>query len=118
MGKREEETTVGMRKTLELYRGDANSSNWKISIGPLDFLENYSQGSFQPSTACISIVCVCVFNGLTFGISLKRDGAEIPSQEMLRGNIVGVKAIDPWNDYRELASVVHPKEVNTRPEVS
>ena len=26
MGKREEETTVGMRKTLELYRGDANSS--------------------------------------------------------------------------------------------
>lgn len=63
-------------------------------------------------------MCVCVFNSLTLSISLKRDGAEISSQEMLRGSIVGVKAIDPWNDYGELASVVHPKEVKTRPEVS
>ena len=64
-------------------------------------------------------MCVCVcFKGLTLSISLKRDGTEIPSQEMLGGNIAGVNAIDPWNDCGELASLVHPKEVKTRPEVS
>lgn len=37
---------------------------------------------------------------------------------MLGGNIAGVNAIDPWNDCGELASLVHPKEVKTRLEVS
>ena len=73
---------------------------------------------FISALNCLNFHSVCVFNSLTLSISLKRDGAEISSQEMLRGSIVGVKAIDPWNDYGELASVVHPKEVKTRPEVS
>lgn len=53
---------------------------------------------------------VC-FKGLTLSTSLKRDGTEMPSQEILGENVIGVKAIDLWNDYGELASLVCSKEM-------